>query len=378
MPPSEPAPRPRRDLGGAPLIALAVLAALVWANLPLGYTAFWEARVLGSELRTWVNEGLMTLFFLVVGLEAKREFDLGALRDRRRLTLPVLAALGGIATSAARLRRRGRWRRGGAWRSRPTPRSPSACSRSPGGDRVFLLTLLVVDDVVALLVISFVYSEHVDVAALVVAVALLGALLAMRAVAGRQFRATGTSSMALYVLSIAAGVGLWLALFESGIDPVVSGLAIGLLTNAYEPRDDAVSPNERIQTRFHPWTSLVVVPVFALANAGMQLDGALLRRRGRLGDHVGDRARLRRRQAARDRGHGRAPRRAAMPSCLRVTALSAGVGFTVSLLIASRAFTGAQLDQARVGILVTALLAPLLALASTALTRPRLSTCAAR
>jgi Na+/H+ antiporter NhaA len=241
-----------------------------------------------------------------------------------------------------------------------------------GGDRVFLLTLLVVDDVVALLVISFVYSDHVDVAALLVAVALFGALLAMRAIAGRQFRATGTSSVALYVLSIGTGVALWFALFESGIDPVVSGLAIGLLTNAYEPRGGAVSPNERIQTRFHPLTSLVVVPVFALANAGMALSSVLLAAAATsaitwgivlayaVGKPLGIAA-----VAARQR-----------PSGLRVTAFSAGVGFTVSLLIASRVFTGAELDQARIGILVTALLAPVLAMASTAVAR-RPATCVA-
>jgi Na+/H+ antiporter NhaA len=87
----------------APLIALAVVVALVWANLPLGCVALWDTRVgvgrIDADLRTWINEGLMTLFFLVVGLEDKREFDIGALRERRRLTVP--AALGGIATSAA-------------------------------------------------------------------------------------------------------------------------------------------------------------------------------------------------------------------------------------------------------------------------------------
>jgi Na+/H+ antiporter NhaA len=364
LPATEPKPRPRRDLGGAPLIALAVAAALVWANLPLGYEAFWTTRLAGSELRTWVNEGLMTLFFLVVGLEAKREFDIGALRERRRLALPVLAALGGIVASALVYVAVAGGHGWGVAVSTDTALALGVLTLA-GGDRVFLLTLLVVDDVVALLVISFVYSEQVELAALLLAVALFGALLAMRAVAARQFRATGTSSMALYVLSIAAGVALWFALFESGIDPVVSGLLIGLLTNAYEPRGGAVSPNERIQHRFHPLTSVVVVPVFALANAGLALSAGLLAAAATsaitwgivlayaVGKPLGIAA------AAARRG----------PACLRVTAFSAGVGFTVSLLIASRVFTGAELDQARLGILATALLAPVLAVASTAVAR---------
>jgi Na+/H+ antiporter NhaA len=370
-------PKPHRDLG-APLIALAVVVALVWANLPLGYTAFWDTDVgvglIDADLRTWINEGLMTLFFLVVGLEAKRELDIGALRERRRLTVPVLAALGGIATSAAvYLAVTGGGPGWGVAISTDTALALGVLTLARG-DRVFLLTLLVVDDVVALLVISFVYSGHVDLAALGVAAGLLGLLLTMRAIAARQFRARGTSSMALYLLSIISGVALWLALFASGIDPVVSGLLIGLLTNAYEPEGRPVSPNERIQHRVHPWTSLAIVPVFALANAGVKLDGELLAAAATsaitwgivlayaVGKPLGIAVAV------------WASRRA--PSCLRVTAFAAGVGFTVSLLIASRVFEGAQLDQARLGILATALLAPLLALAATARV-PRLEPCAA-
>jgi Na+/H+ antiporter NhaA len=371
VPPAEDAPRrrPHRDLG-VPLIAAAVVAALVWANLPLGYDAVWEARVLGSELRTWVNEGLMTMFFLVVGLEAKHEFDLGALRDRRKLAGPVVAALGGIAASVAVfVAVAGGGPGWGVAISTDTALALGAVALA-GGDRVFLLTLLVVDDVVALLVISFVYSEHVAVLALLAAVALFAALLTMRAVAARQFRETGTSNPALWVLSVAAGSGLWLALFESGVDPVVSGLAIGLLTNAYEPgAGEARSPNERIQHRLHPWANMVVVPVFALANAGMVLDQGLLVAAATSSLTWGI-------VLAYVVGKPLGIALAAGARRLRATAFSAGVGFTVSLLIASRVFEGAQLDQARVGILVTALLAPLLAMASTARVH-RVSTCAA-
>jgi Na+/H+ antiporter NhaA len=390
------APRPpaiRRALGGesgaALLLVAAVGLALLWSNSPWpgSYEAFWHAWValtvgpwtLGADLRTWVDEGLMTLFFLVVGLEAKRERDLGALRERGRLTVPVLAALGGIAASAAvYLAVTAGTPGAGGWGvaiSTDTALALGALTiaAGPGGDRlrVFLLTLLVVDDVVALLVISLVYPERIDVAALTVAAVLLALLLSMRAVAGRQFRARGDSTHLLTPLSVLTGVALWLALFESGVDPVVSGLLIGLLTNAYEPRPAgpaAISPNDRIQHRLHPWTSMLVVPLFALANAGLHIDGQVLAAAAGspvtwgivlaylagkpLGILIASLA---------------AGRRATLSLSvaeLRGTALSAGIGFTVSLLIASRAFDGALLEQAKVGILATALLAPALAISA--------------
>jgi Na+/H+ antiporter NhaA len=241
--------------------------------------------------------------------------------------------------------------------------------------RVFLLTLLVVDDVVALAVIIFVYPGRVRPVALAVAVGLLALLLAMRAIAGRQFRARGDSTQLLTPLSVLTGVALWLALYESGVDPVVSGLLIGLLTNAYEPRPSGparVSPNDRIQQRLHPWTSRVVVPVFALANAGLHIDGQLLATAATspvtwgivlaylLGKPLGIALASR----AAPSLHGGA---------LAGTALAAGAGFTASLLIATRAFDGGLLDQAKVGILVTALLAPALAVAALRLRRPVLA-----
>jgi Na+/H+ antiporter NhaA len=389
-----PPPRPRRGLppvlrsetGGALLLVGAVLVALLWSNVGSGYEAFWHARAalslgpwtLAADLRTWVDEGLMTLFFLVVGLEAKRERDLGELRDGRRLAAPVLAALAGMAAAAGTYLAvtaggpgAGGW---GVAVSSDTALALGALTLAAGKDmRVFMLTLLVVDDVVALLVISFVYPGPLHVAALAAAVALLAALLTMRAVAARQFRARGDSTHALTPLSVLAGVGLWLALFESGIDPVVTGLVVGLLTNAYAPRPAGpapISPNDRLQRRFHPWTSLVVVPVFALANAGVPVDGHRLAAAAAspvswgivlaylVGKPLGVAL------------AGRAP---------LGTGLAAGAAFTASLLIASRAFDGALLDQAKLAILATALLAPALSVLASRLRRPVLATpCPAR
>jgi Na+/H+ antiporter NhaA len=377
--------RPGSETGAALLLVGAVALALAWCNSPwaASYDAVWHARValtvgpwtLGADLRTWIDEGLMTLFFLVVGLEAKRERDVGALRDGRRLAAPVLAGLAGMGAAAAAyvaVTAGGPGAGGrGAAVSTDTALALGALTIAAGrrGEqlRVFLLTLLVVDDVVALMVISFVYPGRIDPSALVAATALLGLLLSLRTIAGRQLRATGNSAAALFPLSVLTGIALWLALFESGIDPVISGLLIGLLTNAYE-RDApglapaaAISPNDRLQHRLHPLTSRLVVPVFALANAGLRIDGHLLAAAATspvtwgivLAYVVGKPLGIVAGASAAAGSLGRAE--------LRGTALSAGIGFTVALLIASRAFHGALLDQAKVGILATALLAPVLA-----------------
>jgi Na+/H+ antiporter NhaA len=386
------------ESGGALLLVAAVALALLWSNSPWSgsYTAFWHAPValtigpwtLGADLRTWVDEGLMTLFFLLVGLEAKRERDIGALHERGRLTVPVLAGLAGIAASAtaylvltAGTAGAGGW---GVAISTDTALALGALTIAAGGRgerlRVFMLTLLVVDDVVALLVVSFVYPERIDPAALIAAGALLALLLSMRAIAGRQFRARGTSTQSLTPLSVLTGVALWLALFESGIDPVVSGLLIGLLTNAYERRPEGpapISPNDRIQHRLHPWTSYLVVPVFALANAGLHIDGQLLAGAATspvtwgivLGYLVGKPLGI---VVASWAASRRASAALTLPE-LRGTALAAGIGFTVSLLIASRAFDGALLEQAKVGILATAVLGPALAVAAVAPVRRRVA-----
>jgi Na+/H+ antiporter NhaA len=385
------------ETGGALLLVGAVVVALLWSNSPwhASYFAFWQQPIgltvgpwtLAADLRTWIDEGLMTLFFLVVGLEAKRERDLGELREGRRLTVPVLAAVAGIVLSATVYLAVAAGAGAGGWGvaiSTDTALALGALTIAAGrnGDRlrVFMLTLLVVDDLAALLVISVVYPGRIHLAAVIVAAALLALLLSMRTIAGRQFRARGTSHPLLTPLSMLTGVALWLALFLSGFDPVVSGLFIGLLTNAYEPRPEgpaAISPNDRLQHQLHPLTSKVVVPLFALANAGLTIDHDLLASAVRspitwgivLAFLVGKPLGILGAAWAASRGTVGRAMLSLDPRELGGVALSAGVGFTVSLLIASRAFDGAQLDQAKVGILVTALVAPALAVAALRATR---------
>jgi Na+/H+ antiporter NhaA len=395
------------ETGGAIALVVAAIAALLWSNSPWSdsYTSVWETRLavelghhgIALDLREWVNQGLMTLFFLVVGLEAKRELDLGELRERQRLAIPVMAGLGGMAAAAAVYlainaggEGAGGW---GAAISTDTALALGALALVTRGRairlRVFLLTVVVIDDLVALLVIAVVYTDTIDVVALAVALGFFAALFGLRW-AG-PWRTP---------VAAAVGIGMWVALLESGIDPVISGLVVGLVTSAYPPsRDDlersteltrsfreqptpelaysarasltsAISLNERLQYRLLPWTSKVVVPLFALANAGIHFTSALLSDAVSspvtlgivaayvIGKPVGilGAAWL----GTRTWWFGGGRLTVTWPALVG-TAASAGIGFTVSLLVASLAFSGGLLDQAKFGVMAAAVLSPGLA-----------------
>jgi Na+/H+ antiporter NhaA len=398
------------ETGGAFVMLGAAVAALLWANSPgwHSYESVWTTELsihlghtgIAADLRTWVNEGLMTLFFLVVGLEAKRQLDLGELRERRRLAIPVFAAMGGIAVPIVIYLAFNAGRPGGhGWGAAMSTDTAFALAavalitpRTATRIRVFLLTLAVVDDLAALVVIATVYTTHISVVALGIAIALLGVLVALRyAPFGRT------------PISIGVGVAIWVAMFRSGIDPVISGLAIGLGTSAYPPsREDleratalarsfreqptpelarsaqqsfqsAISPNERLQYELHPWTSYVIVPLFALANAGIHLTGKLLSGAvsspitwgillgyvlGKpIGVFTGSWI------ASRPALHG--PRSPISEPVLLAAGACAGIGFTISLLVSRLALKGMALDEARLGTLATVVVAPVLAWAVT-------------
>jgi Na+/H+ antiporter NhaA len=394
------------ETGSAIALLGATILALLWANSPWShsYESLWTTKLsieigsggISADLRHWVNEGLMTFFFLVVGLEAKRELDMGELRERRRLAIPVLAAIGGMTVPVAiylAFNAGGPGAHGwGAAMSTDTAFALGALALlTPRGAtrlRVFLLTLAVFDDLGALLVIAVAYTKHVSVPALLAAIALFGVLLALRYLPAWRRQA-----------SVIVGVSLWVALFKSGIDPVISGLAIGLVTSAYPPSREnlerataltrsfreqptpelarsaqlgvlaAISPNERLQYGLHPWASYVVVPLFALANAGIHVTGGLL------GDAITSPITLgilfgyvvgkplgiigASWIATRPALHGPRPT-LSWPSLAGGGAV-AGIGFTVSLLISSLAFHGERLNEAKLGVLASAVLAPLLA-----------------
>ncbi|MGH2854835.1 MAG: Na+/H+ antiporter NhaA [Solirubrobacteraceae bacterium] len=394
------------ETGSASVLLGAAVAALLWANSPWrdSYESLWTTTLsiqiggggIAADLRHWVNEGLMTFFFLVVGLEAKRELDMGELRERRRLAVPVLAALGGMAAAIAiylAFNASGPGARGwGAAMSTDTAFALGALALlTPRGAtrlRVFLLTLAVVDDLAALVVIATAYTTHVSFVALAVALGLFGLLVALRyAPAWRR------------QVSVVVGVALWVAMFESGIDPVIAGLAIGLVTSAYPPsREDlerataltrsfreqptpelarsaqlgvlaAISPNERLQHSLHPWTSYVVVPLFALANAGVHVTGGLLGDAATspitlgilTGYVVGKPLGILAAAWLASRPVLRGVRPTLSWPSLAGGGAVAGIGFTVALLISNLAFHGERLAQAKLGVLASAVAAPLLA-----------------
>jgi Na+/H+ antiporter NhaA len=384
----------------AGVLVAAVVAALVWSNLaPASYEVVWGTPLsirigdvgVSLDLRTWINSGLMTLFFLVVGLEARREFDLGELRERRRFVLPATAGLVGMAIPVlsylAITHGTGDSRGWGIAMSTDTALALgflSLLGRSvPDRVRLFVLTMFVVDDLVALVVIATVYSESIAWLPLAIAVAVFALFLVAVS--------AGINQSAVYVL---LGIIIWLAMLKSGVDPVVAGLAIGLAGSAYAPSRDrlesatslvrrfreeptaefartaavgltsTLSPNARLQRVYLPWTSYVIVPLFALANAGLVIDPELLRRSLTapitvgivvgyvVGKPVGVLAaswaltRL-------SRGRFRPP---VGWVAVAGSGTIAGTAFTVSLLVAALVFHGDALAEAKIGILAAALL----------------------
>ncbi len=385
----------RTESGSAGVLVAAVLVALVWSNVDVAsYERVWQTRLsirlgdngLGWDLRTWVDSGLMTLFFLVVGLEARREFDLGELRERRRFIMPLAAGLVAMAVPVLiylAVNHGGSGSHG--WGTAMSTDTALALGLLtvlgrdvPERVRAFLLTVFVVDDLAALVVIAVVYSHRIELVPFALALAVFAAVLgAKRAGLKQRWVFTGL------------GLLLWAALVKSGIDPVVAGLAIGLTASAYSPSrvqleeatglvrrfreqptaelarsaraglTSTLSPNARLQNFYHPWTSYLIVPLFALANAGIPIDGDFLSRAFRspvtlgilLGYVVGKPlglvgaswlvSRLTRGRVGPPVGW----------AAVAGSGTLAGIGFTVSLLIATRAFHGEQLAEAKLGAL---------------------------
>jgi Na+/H+ antiporter NhaA len=391
----------RTETGSALVLATATLAALVWANISVSsYDKVWGTRLsvmiggagVTTSVHEFVNSGLMALFFLVVGLEARREFDVGELRVRSRLALPVAVGLAGmivpigiyLAVNAGRPTAHA-W---GASMATDTAFALGALAlvgrRLPDRVRTYLLTFSVVDDLAGLAIIAIVYSEQIQVVPLLYGIGFLLVVLAIRI--------RGVRYGPVYLL---IGIAAWVAFFKSGVDPVVVGLVLGLLSYAYpatrasleqaseafrnfreqptaelaqSARDvvrTAISPNDRLALLFHPWSSYVIVPLFALANAGIVLNASFLAQAytspvtlgilfGYLvGKPVGTAGcawlvtRL---------SHGRLRPPVGWGAVIGAGAV-AGIGFTVSLLIASLALTGVDLAEAKLGILSAALCA---------------------
>ncbi|HYZ08043.1 MAG TPA: Na+/H+ antiporter NhaA [Pseudonocardiaceae bacterium] len=393
------------EAGSAGVLLAATVLALLWANSwwSDSYATFWDTELgvrigtaeLVLDLRHWVNDGLMVFFFFVVGLEVKRELVMGELADRRRAAVPLAAAVAGLVVPALIF-------------LAFNPSGPAAQAwgvvistdtafllgvlalvgpACPTQLRLFLLTLAVADDIGALAIIAVFYTDDLALGPLAVAVGGLGLMYALRYL--RVWRGP-----AYFVLAVA----VWTAMHESGVHPTIAGVVIALFSPAYPPRreevEDAdrlarafrqspnpefaraarlsiersVSPNERLQRLYHPWTSFVVVPIFALANAGVTLDSATLRAAlvspltlgvvaglvlGKLiGVLAGALGAVRLRLGVLAPGLGAVQ--------LAGGAALSGIGFTISLFIVDLALDEPVLaDRARVGVLTGSLLAAL-------------------
>jgi Na+:H+ antiporter, NhaA family len=403
----------QHEAAGGAVMLIAAAIALAWANSPWSdsYFDLWQTPLrveLGNlilldhlSLQTWVNDALMTVFFLLVGVEIKREVVHGELRDPRAVGLPIIAALGGMVVPAvifATINAGGPGSDGWA-----VPMATDiafavgvvtlAGSRVPLAAKIFLLTLAVADDIGAIVVIAVFYTGNLAWGWLAAAVMALAAIFALRR--------GDVQSLAPY---LAVGAFAWLALLESGVHATLVGVALGLLTPAWPLRSPrrfppearrvinrveaayydrvltpaefaeneqhiaevarlamfSTSPVERLERALSPWVAYVVVPVFALANAGVSLSGAALRgvasddvtRGVLLGLVVGKTVGVLGATALAVRlGLGRLPTGTTWRHVLGL-ATSAGVGFTVALFVTSISFdsTGAT-DAAKVGIL---------------------------
>ena len=395
------------EAGGSVLLLVATLTALAWANSPwaAGYESFWSMpasigvgeHALTLDLRHWVNDAAMALFFLVVGLEITREVSTGELRDRRNVAAPALGAVGGMAVPALiylALNPSGPASAGwGVVMSTDTAFVLGVLAlfgpRCPDRLRLFLLTLAIVDDIGAIAVMALFYSDELVVPALLVAALLIGVLLLLRW--------AGVWRLPPYVLVATA---LWVAVHESGVHATLAGVLVGLLLPSRPPGREVVErtrsygralreqpdaerarlaalavaatvpANARLQHTLHRWTAYAVVPAFGLANAGVALDAETLRAAvgspitqgvwaalvagNALGITIGAAVALR-------TGWGVLPGGVRW-SHLMAGATLAGIGFTISLFIAGLAFDGdrAMQQQATIGILAGSVTAAVL------------------
>jgi Na+/H+ antiporter NhaA len=399
-------PPPRLKPGqnaAAGLLLLFTLIAIAWANSPWA-EAYWDLlnthvgvafgeRHFDMSVKHLINDGLMTFFFFIVGLEVTREFKIGELTDRSRAAVPVVAAVAGLALPAVIfLLLNPSGENAQAWGvviSTDTAFLVGALAiikpKFPGRLRIFLLTLAVVDDVGALIVIAAFYSDTIQVAPLVVSALLLVAIALVRFLPAARGPA--------YAL---LGFALWIALYLAGIHPTLAGVALALLIPVFAPErrqvEDAVevirafrqspnseyartatrrlrqsiSINERLQTDVGPYVSFLVLPLFALVNAGVRLDAASLAAAVRspltwgivaglvVGKFIGITGAtwFMNRTGLGQLAPGLRLRRVAGGAAL------SGIGFTISLFIVDIAISEpARQDQARIGVIAASIVA---------------------
>ncbi len=398
---------------GAGVLLVAALVALAWANSPWsdGYRQLWEETYLGFDLgfvqirenlRHWINDALMVIFFFVIGLEVKSEFVEGELSTWKKASLPLMAAFGGMIVPAGIYAAMNLGGPGISGWGVPMATDIAfalgvvalAGDALPFQARVFLLALAAADDIGAILVIAAFYSSDVSITALLVALALLAAMFGLRKI--------GLRDVKFYLL---AGFAVWLAVFESGIHATIAGVSLGLLTPSkplfaierfrdglenLTPRFskalaegkrwkaeslighlealavESEAPLDRRMRKTHPWASFLILPLFALANAGVEVsEDALFEAFTNmiplgivLGLVVGKTVGIFLFSYLAVRlGIGELPKNVTWRMIFGL-GLTAGVGFTVSLFIADLAFSyEAQAAQAKIGILIASAVA---------------------
>ncbi|MEV0381806.1 Na+/H+ antiporter NhaA [Nonomuraea sp. NPDC050643] len=265
----------RTETIGGIIMLVATLAALTWANISIdGYDALRETMVGPLELYKWAQNGLLTIFFFVAGLEVKEEFVHGELSNLRKAALPIIASLSGMAVPAA-VYLAVSWgaRDAAAGWAIPTATDIAfalavlavTASAMPAALRAFLLTCAVVDDLGAITIIAAFYTEHLNVVALLAGAALIG-------VYGLLQRGRLTTPWLLVPLAVAA----WYAVELSGVHATVAGVALGLLTRVHTTGDETRSPAEAADHHVRPISAGLAVPVFAFLSAGVKLDGPSL------------------------------------------------------------------------------------------------------
>ena len=362
-------------VGGVLLLAAAAVA-LVWASSPWsgGYETMRDT-VVGPEslgldltLRTWAADGLLAIFFFVAGLELKRELVVGQLRRPAEAVLPMVAALAGMVVPAL-LYLAVTVTSPGAAKGWAVPMATDiafalavlavVASALPTPLRAFLLTLAIVDDLGAILVIALVFTESINLPAVVVAVGLIAAYAGLQ-----HLRLTR------WWVTVPLALALWVAVHESGIHATVAGVALGLLTRVRPDRGEALSPAERLEHLVRPISAGVAVPAFALFAAGVRIDGETLRNAATDPVAVGVVVGL---VAGKFIGvfggswlTARLTRAELSPELrwadVAAVALLSGIGFTVSLLIGELSFPRGDREQyVTLGVLAGSLLAAILA-----------------
>ncbi|KTT04223.1 pH-dependent sodium/proton antiporter [Pseudomonas oryzihabitans] len=353
--------------GGIVLMVAAALALIV-ANSPLatGYFATLHLYVGGLSVSHWINDGLMALFFLLVGLEIKREMAVGQLANWGDRALPGLAALGGMAVPALLY----------ALVNRHDPQTlsgwaiPAATdiafalgvlsllgSRVPASLKVFLSALAILDDLGAVLIIALFYTSDLSASMLLAAVGLVAVLFVLNRLKVR--------ALLPYLL---IGALLWFCMLRSGIHATLAGVILALFIPLGDTETEAASPLLKLESALHPWVAFLIVPVFGFANAGVALGNISLANLldpvplgVALGLFLGKQIGISLLAVLAIRsGLARLPEGANWLQLYGV-ALLCGIGFTMSLFIGALAFPGAPLlvDEVKIGVLLGSLLSAL-------------------